>query len=278
MVRLAILGALSSHADAFCRFASERDDVELVGVFGEDLLRTAYLCETFGIERKSPAELADQCDVAAILFRSGDKHLKYAEPFIRKRIPVFIDKPFTKTTGDAAALIDLLRSYDCPFLGGSCVKLSDEILYLRKKIAAEPVLHSGYCAFPIQFNSTSDGFHFYSHHLIETMLHLFGLGVRSVIAKRSGHLLSAIAVYDTFHVVMNFAVQDGQYVAGYFGESNFELVPFNIETAGKRQFEELICFAKDKKIVYSAEFFMETVKISTALELSMVQNTEIFLQ
>lgn len=31
MVRLAILGALSSHADAFCRFASERDDVELVG-------------------------------------------------------------------------------------------------------------------------------------------------------------------------------------------------------------------------------------------------------
>ncbi len=278
MIKLAILGTVSSHAEAFCRYALQHEEVELVGIFGEDPLRTAYLCEAYGVGFKTPQELLELCDVAAILFRRGDKHLQYAEPFIRRRIPVFIDKPFTKTVEDAQTLLALIQEYDCPFIGGSCVKLAPEILKLREEINAEKSVISGYCSFPIQFKSTSEGFHFYSHHMIETMLHLFGVGVKSIVTKRTNDLLTAIAVYPNRHVVMNFAVQDGQYVAGYFGETSSNCFPFHIESASKAQFDELVDFAKNKQSKYSPAFFLDAVKISVAIEQSMTQNAEVFLQ
>lgn len=278
MIKLAILGTISSHAEAFCQYASQSDKVTLVGIFGEDEKRTKYLCQAYGAEFKTPEELLEICDVAAILFRRGDKHLEYATPFIQRRIPVFIDKPFTKTAEDAQKLLTLCREYDCPVTGGSCVKLAPEISVLRDKINAEQSVMSGYCTFPIQFRSTSEGFHFYSHHMIETVLYLFGLGVKSIVTKRTNDLLTAIAVYPDRQVVMNFAVQNDHYVAGYFGETGSDVKYFHIDSASKAQFEELIAFAENKKSNYSPAFFMEAVKISNAIEHSMEHNAEVFLQ
>ena len=278
MIKLAILGTISSHAEAFCRYASQSEAVEIVGIFGENPERTAYLCEKYGIEFKTPEELSELCDIAAILFRRGDKHFVYAEPFVRKQIPVFIDKPFTKTVEDAQRLLALCQEFACPFIGGSCVKLAPEIGMLRDEISSEQLVTSGFCTFPIQFESTSEGFHFYSHHMIETVLYLFGTGVVSVLTKRSNDLLNAIVTYPNCQVVMNFAVQDGQYVAGYFGRNGSDVKYINIESAGKAQFNEMIDFARNKETKYPAEFFMEAVKISVALEQSMKLNAEVFLQ
>ncbi len=277
MIRLAVLGTLSAHSEGFCRHAASSDRLSIAGIFGEDPQRNAYLCETYGVEEKSPQELLECCDAAAIMFRSGDKHLPYAEAFIKKGLPVFIDKPFTRTAEDAVRLLELCRQYGSPFCGGSCVKLSEEILELKKKVQAEKRILSGYLTFPIHFESPYGGMHFYSHHLIETMLQVFGLGVRSITAVRTGDLLTAVAAYDDFQVTLNYGVRDGQYAAGYFGENGWEMTKFNWNLAPEAQFDELVTFAETKQSVYPAEFFLEAVKISCAMEQSMAEQKTVFI-
>ena len=277
MIKLALLGTLSTHTEKLCKCVSNREDIQIVGIFGEDTARTDYLCRTYCLEQKPVEELVEQCNVAAILFRDGGKHLKYAEPFVKKGIPLFVDKPFTVTVEDAQALIDLCKTYDCPFIGGSCVKLSEELLELKEQVSREPAILSGYCSFMINLDSPYGGMHFYSHHLIEAMLQLFGTGVRSVTAKRTGKTLTAIAAYDLFPVFMNYSIRHDQLYAGYYGANGNALVPFSWSKAGDVQFEELVQFAKTKEMKYRPEYFLEVVKISCALEQSMKEERTVYL-
>lgn len=270
MVRLALLGTLSSHTETFCKCAAERSDVQIVGIFGEDPERTEYLSQKYTLDIKTPEELLSCCDVAAIMFRDGSKHLKYAEPFIRKGTPVFIDKPFTISVADAQVLVDLLKQTGCPFTAGSVVKLSEEILALKERIAQEAQVLTGYCSFTIDFDSIYGGMHFYSHHLIEEMLTLFGTGVRSITAKRTGKNLAAIAAYDTFQVIMNYGIRWDQHYAGFCGANGHEMVSFGWSKAGKAQFDEMIQLALTGESKYTPEYFLEAVKISCALEESMI--------
>lgn len=272
MIELGILGTLSTHTEQICKLAQGRTDIRIVGLYGDDPARTRQLSEAYGVPICTPEELLQRCNLAAILFRDGSKHRRYAEPFIRRGIPLFVDKPFACSIEDAQIMADLCREHSCPLIGGSCVKLSGEILALKEQVSREGKLLSGYCSFTVDFQSPYGGMHFYSHHLIEVMLQLFGLGVRSISATRTGDVLTAVAAYDSFNVVMNYGVRYDQYFAGYFGEDGCQMVEYHWDKAQKAQFEELLHFGKTHQAPYPLEFFVEAVKISCALEQSMEQH------
>ena len=113
--------------------------------------------------------------------------------------------------------------------------------------------------------------------VMEAMLQLFGTGVRSVTAKRTGKTLTAIAAYDLFPVFMNYSIRHDQLYAGYYGANGNALVPFSWSKAGDVQFEELVQFAKTKEMKYRPEYFLEVVKISCALEQSMKEERTVYL-
>ncbi|MCL2518263.1 MAG: Gfo/Idh/MocA family oxidoreductase [Oscillospiraceae bacterium] len=49
----------------------------------------------------------------------GEDHLELCMPFIKKGIPIFIDKPFAINATDAAALLNAAREYNCPVFSSS---------------------------------------------------------------------------------------------------------------------------------------------------------------
>ncbi len=276
MIKLALLGTMVFHMEEFCEHAAVSDEIEIVGVFGEGQERVQEMCYRFGIPLKNPEELLAQCNAVALMFRNGGKHLQYAIPFIKKRIPLFIDKPFALSVDDANTIIDLCTEYDCPFAGGSCVKLSDELLALQQKVQSEKMLLSGYCSFDFYDGGEENGgIHFYTHHLIEEMLTVFGSGVQTVTAKREGNRFTAIAAYGDFHVLMNFSISYGQYWAGFFGSESSAMVPFNWEKAKTKQFYQFLHFAQTRVMPQPPEYFLETVKISCALEKSLKIGTTV---
>ena len=259
-IRLGILGTLSSHTDALCGFAENDDRVEVVGVFGDDVERTNYISNRYNIPKRSCEELLNQCDIVAIMFRDGNKHLSYAEPFIRKSIPVFIDKPIAISVSDIDKIVALAREYNCPLLGGSMLKYSQELLSMKGYVSETSCLFSGYLSFPVYFDSPYGGFHFYSHHLIEAMLTVFGNDVKSVTAQKRNNLLMVIVNYSSFQVALNYAVDDDQWLVGYFGKNDYKMAPFTLVGAHEKQYEEIISLATNKTTMHSCDYYQKVVR------------------
>lgn len=274
-IRLGILGTLSSHTDTICGYAANDERVDLVGVFGDDYDRTNYISNKYNVPQRSCEELLNQCDVVAIMFRDGSKHLSYAEPFIRKSIPVFIDKPITISVADVDKIVTLAREYNCPILGGSSLKYSKELLSMKGDVSENSCLLSGFMSFPVYFNSPYGGFHFYSHHLIEAMLTVFGTDVKSVTSHKKESLLMVIVSYSSFQVILNYAVDDNQWIAGFFGKNGYKMIPFSLTDAAEKQYEEIIKLATENYSAYSGDYFQKVVRISCAIEQSFAENCTI---
>lgn len=56
----------------------------------------------------------------------GSDHLGLAEPFLRRRIPLFIDKPFALATKDAIRMVALARRYRTPIYSTSLLSVATE--------------------------------------------------------------------------------------------------------------------------------------------------------
>jgi len=83
-----------------------------MGVYSDDYEAANKLNETYGVYvAKSYDEFVGKVDGIIITERHGDRHYKYAKPYIESGIPLFIDKPITISESDALSLKeDLIKS------------------------------------------------------------------------------------------------------------------------------------------------------------------------
>ena len=65
MVKIALLGTLSSHTETYCKCAAACEDAEIIGIFGEDAQRNQYLCQTYGLQEKPIDQLLQECGLSA---------------------------------------------------------------------------------------------------------------------------------------------------------------------------------------------------------------------
>lgn len=82
-----------------------------------------------------PKDLLRDVDAAFICNcdLDGSDHRKLAEPFIRKRIPTFIDKPFALATTDAIAMVNLAKRYRTPIYSSSLLSVAYANDNLRRR-------------------------------------------------------------------------------------------------------------------------------------------------
>jgi len=57
----------------------------------------------------------------------GSKHLEWVTPILKKRLPVFIDKPFADTYADAQAMVELANKMETPFFTASILSFIPEV-------------------------------------------------------------------------------------------------------------------------------------------------------
>ena len=146
-MKIAILGAESTHANAFASKLAGKDgsrlfpDVELVGVYADKELKDSdagvqailqnsacqYVTDKYD-------EFAGQVDAVMITSRHGSKHLAYARPYLEQGVPVWIDKPICSNVEDAMELVKLASKYNVPVCGGSSLVFSKEIRELASYV------------------------------------------------------------------------------------------------------------------------------------------------
>ena len=123
MYKLAILGCENSHANSFLNHVKEtkyKDFVEFVGVYSDEIDAANKLAEEFGVYvAKDYDEFVGKVDAVVITARHGDNHYKYAKPYLKTGIPMFIDKPITISETEANEFLKVLKERNIRVSGGS---------------------------------------------------------------------------------------------------------------------------------------------------------------
>ncbi|MGN1059586.1 MAG: Gfo/Idh/MocA family protein [Clostridia bacterium] len=286
MVRVGIIGSdggdQSGHALGVCKILNKgRLDAEIVGLFGENEAETRALAASQGIDyiADRPEALLDRVDAVFVMPRNGNSHMKYALPFLEKGIGVFVDKPFTCTVSDAAVLATAANKSGAVLHGGSHVRYAPELAALQRMTAVMAgQISSGYLAFPVYLDSPYGGVHFYSHHLIEEMLTVFGRGVQSVTAVRVKDKLTVIAKYPDFPVIMNYAANYGGLHAGlYFDDGTAHMTTVQYKGCDAYQCALFLDAVQAGRGSQAEDLYLAVI-ISNAIVQSMESGREVYLK
>ncbi len=214
MIKLAILGSENSHCCCFASVLAPLDgkkmfeDVELIGVFGEKDepgveqgnagVEKVSTCRVFAEDKDDFLETADAIMVTA---RDGAKHLKYAENYIKKGIPVWIDKPITRSTKEVLELLDLAKKHGAILSGGSSLELNESVKKFAEIVKeGKTEIVGGHLTAPVNMDNPYGGFWFYTQHLVAMLTTIFGTDVKSVRALRTVNGVQAIYNYEKFSV------------------------------------------------------------------------------
>ena len=236
MKRIAILGCENSHADAFLKCIKEKEkfrDVSVIGVYSDASSAAEKLNEKFGVPiMESYAEAVGKIDGLIITARHGDKHYKFAKPYIESGIPMFIDKPITINEDEAVEFMRELKMRGVRICGGSSLKQDEFVRKLKNERENEMggKTLGGYVRAPYQSENEHGGFYFYAQHLVEMVCEIFGRYPMSVTARKNGSQIHVLFHYTDYDCVGLFCDRNYIYYASRMSEkgtSSFDIPATN---------------------------------------------------
>lgn len=228
MYRIAILGCENSHADAFLDLIINQkkyEDIEVVGVYSNEAEALERMAKNFGVYcAKSYDEFVGKVDGIVITARDGRNHYKYAKPYIKSGIPMFVDKPITSDEAEAAEFMKELKANGCKVVGGSSCVHAELVAGLREKVSSGELgkVYGGYLRAPISMENEYGNFFFYSQHLTQVMLSIFGYYPKAVKTYRNDNVITLTVRYDEYDVNAQFVDGNYTYCATVSAEKGIE--------------------------------------------------------
>lgn len=280
MKKIVILGCENSHANSFLNFMKDDlkyQDVEVLGVYSEELEASQKLADTYGVKiMNSYDEAVGMVDGVVVTARHGDNHYKYAKPYIASGVPMFIDKPVTINEAEAVQMMQEFREAGVRVTGGSSV-IHEAFVQTLKKEREENIggkTLGGLVRCPISMQNAYGDFFFYSEHLVGVMSEIFGFYPKTVQAFEKNGVLTVVFRYEDYDII-------GQYTEGYYSyyasrssEEGIHGENFPLETCFKAEFDEyysLLCGGEQKK---SYEDFIAPVFVLNAIKRSLDSGKE----
>ncbi len=222
MKKIAILGCENSHANSFIKYVKEKEefnDIEVVGVYSSYVNSAQKLSDTFGVPvMQSFDELVGKVDGVINTARHGAEHYKFLAPYIKSGAVMFIDKPITIKSAEAVKFMRELKENGVKFTGGSSV-IHDKLVQELKndvKNNVDGVTKNGVVRAPISMANEYGGFYFYSQHIVEVMLEIFGRNPKTVEVIRTengefkqGETFTIVFGYENYNTVA--VACDGNY-------------------------------------------------------------------
>ena len=283
MRNIVILGCENSHANTFLNFIRDDEkysDINVLGVYSDDAEAAEKLREKYGvIVMNSYDEAVGKVDGVIITARHGDNHFKYALPYIKSGVPMFIDKPITVSEDEAIRFMRLCRDNGVRVTGGSSC-IHDEFVRKLKKAHDENdggETLGGIVRAPVSMDNAYGGFFFYSQHLVGILLEIFGRYPKSVRSMKNGKNITAVIRYENYDIVALFT--DGVYVYSAMRASREKNVGSDFEVNGRNpcfkiefdEFYNLLC-GGEQKITY--EDFIAPVFVMNAIARSLDSGEE----
>lgn len=109
------------------------EGAKVVRVFDENRQAAENLARFANVPEVAD-RLEDMFDGVDAIYIGDDltlKQYRYARPFLERRIPTFLDKPFADNVASARELMDLARDRKCLFMSSSALKYAKEFEPLR---------------------------------------------------------------------------------------------------------------------------------------------------
>ena len=281
MKKIAILGCENSHANNFLKFIKLKEefaDVEVIGVYSDDLPAAEKLNAMFGVPVMNDyADAVGKIDGLVITARHGDNHYKYAKPYIDSGIPMFIDKPITVSEDEAIEFMQKLREKNVRISGGSSLKQDSFVMALRDdaKNEVDGKTISGFVRAPYSAENAYGGFYFYAQHLVEMVCEIFGRFPISVTAKQNGKQIHVLFHYEDFDCVGVFADSNYLYYIARMAEKGTK--SYDVPSSNDwfyREFKEFhdLLDGAEQNITY--EEFISPVFIMNAIDRALASGKE----
>lgn len=281
MKKIVILGCENIHAAAFLTCIKEKEefsDVEVIGVYSDDRAAAEKLNEKFGVPVMNDyADAVGKIDGLVITARHGDKHYRYAKPYIESGIPMFIDKPITINEDEAVKFMRELTAAGIRVCGGSSLKQDTFVRKLRAESESKQggKTIGGFVRAPYQAENAHGGFYFYAQHLVEIVCEIFGRYPVSVTAKQNGKQVHVLFHYDEYDCVGLFCDRNLVYYASRMSEEGVSgyTIP-NTDEWFYREFEEFYNLLSGGEQIISYQDFISPVFIMNAIERSLLKGKE----
>lgn len=285
-MKIAILGVENSHADAFGKLVKENEkykDIEIVGIYSEEEEATKRILDAgyATYAAKSPDEFVGKVDGVVVTARHGNNHHKYALPYVKAGIPCFIDKPFCADLELANQLATEAEKNKALLCGGSCLKFIDELKPLARMAKNKKVV-SGHICCPVSMNNQYGGFWFYTQHLIEMLITVYGRNVKSVLAycpDEKANRLTVIFNFGDFDVC-GFYTSSYRYSASLRTADNqiYDTFCDDVSYAYSNEFDEFVEMVKTGVMHNTYEELVYPVKLLDAINRSYKERKEIVIE
>lgn len=287
MIRIGIIGTENSHAMAFAKYFNlpeeatgkcPYEDIRVTAIMGSEASTGAILEKVGQMTVCTTAEeMAQQVDAVMIVNQKGSVHYENAMPFVKKGMPIFVDKPFTSDVAQAEELYDLMISHGCKVMGGSGCKYEKglvETAELVKKFREDGTLVSAAMNFIMVMESEHDGIFFYAPHLVEMGLAAFGRDIKSVQAIRNGSSMIGLLQYENDTLTLHFNRDGLKYATMLYTTKDYYCIDtqidiFNIYSTYAHEASLFAQMILGKAEPLSRETLLDPVKIIAALEQSL---------
>jgi predicted dehydrogenase len=279
MINIGIIGSDNSHAIAFAKLLNFPDkktgkyafpNVRAKYIFGLVPAETDKVLEEGGdiTAVPDPAEMLGQVDAVMIVFRHGDLHARYALPFIKAGIPVWMDKPFAISNVDARSMLEAAIDAGSLLTGGSTCKYTKDLLAVKSVFesgARIGKLKTAVLNFPAEMENEYGGLYFYGAHLVEMALYAFGPEALSVVATATNGLVTAILKYAEFQITLQFIPAGRENYAVLYGERGTSFREIDITRSYNDGMREFVRMLETKEWPLTPEFLFASTAVLNAI-------------
>lgn len=296
-IKIGIIGFDTSHVVAFTKLLNdEKDPFHVKGgkiiagypSFSPDLYASYSRVEGFKKElvENYKIEIVDSIEkliekVDAILLESvdGRRHLKEAEPVIKAKKPLFIDKPLAANYFDALKIYKMAEKYNCPVFSSSSLRFD----YNITKVKEDPQLGEvfGCDAFsPASLDPTNPGLFWYGIHGVEILYTFMGKGCKKVYCEKTEDFHFVIGVWEKNKIGTVRGTRKGahSYGATVFGERNVYQITYSTEIPLYSQLlKKIIEFFRTGKPPIDPEETLEIMKFMECALISENENRVVYL-
>lgn len=297
MFKIGLLGSDSSHAERFSELLNVPDhrnyiadaDAKVVAIWGEDAERTRQAAAHGQIETivDAPGDLMGRVDAVFCITRHGGKHLNLVRPYLKAKVPVFIDKPLATEPDDARAIVALAQQHGTPFTSFSTVRFSADTQDFLAQSQTLGGVRVGVYTGPASRRNPYGGVIFYAIHSIELMLMVQGTGIEwvqalegpAVDAEGNGNMTALCAWPDGATATLELTV-DAHYGfrAMALGKDGFHCAAIDISDCYREGMKRILpCLRGETDGGVPPAQMVEAVQIGKAIDRSLNENSRIYL-
>jgi predicted dehydrogenase len=276
-MKIGIIGAENSHTAAIAKTLNVKRSIggfTVAYVWGETeaFAKAAAEAGKIPVIVKDPAEMMGKVDALIVDHRHAKYHLEAVLPFVKKGMPVFVDKPFCYRAAEGKAFLAAARAAGAPVTSFSAMVHQKSFERFKKDVAGLGEIAGGTLFGPCDIESQYGGVFFYGVHQVEMALAAFGQDVVSAQIVRGGGVSLGRLVHASGRVVTLHLVSGKfkGFAASVFGSGGhvFKALPMdrNPYLSGIRVFTTMF---KTGKEPLPHDHLLKPVQVLEALEKSV---------